>query len=53
MSTLLAMGMKPEDMITFPVPPISGSKITSWTTDPFTLTMLAVSKDYEKQGYGA
>ncbi|OXL86105.1 hypothetical protein BCV73_25755 [Paenibacillus sp. SSG-1] len=45
MSTLLAMGMKPEDIVTFPVPPIDGSKITSWTTDPFTLTMLSVNKD--------
>ncbi|WP_165280054.1 ABC transporter substrate-binding protein [Paenibacillus protaetiae] len=45
MSTLLAMGMKTDDMITFPVPPIEGSKITNWTTDPFTLTMLSVNKD--------
>ncbi|WP_231638548.1 ABC transporter substrate-binding protein [Paenibacillus sp. JCM 10914] len=45
MSTLLAMGMNPEDIIAFPVPPLEGSKITSWTTDPFTLTMMSVNKD--------
>jgi ABC-type glycerol-3-phosphate transport system substrate-binding protein len=45
MATLLAMGMKPDDIITFPVPPLEGSKIHSWTTDPFTLTMLSVNKD--------
>ncbi|WP_194843326.1 ABC transporter substrate-binding protein [Paenibacillus sp. B01] len=45
MSTLLAMGMSPDDIITFPVPPLSGSKIASWTTDPFTLTQLSVNKD--------
>jgi multiple sugar transport system substrate-binding protein len=45
MATLLAMGMKPDDIMTFPVPPIQGSKIQSWTTDPFTLTMLSVNKD--------
>lgn len=45
MSTLLAMGMKPENIITFPVPPLEGSKIQAWTTDPFTLTQLSVNKD--------
>ncbi|MBB6735671.1 ABC transporter substrate-binding protein [Cohnella zeiphila] len=45
MSSLLAMGMNPDDIVSFPVPPISGSKITQWTTDPFTLTMLSVNKD--------
>ncbi|MFF2483447.1 ABC transporter substrate-binding protein [Paenibacillus sp. NPDC058071] len=45
MSTLLAMGMNQEDIITFPVPAIEGSKIPQWTTDPFTLTMLSVNKD--------
>ncbi|MFC5651842.1 ABC transporter substrate-binding protein [Paenibacillus solisilvae] len=45
MATLLAMGMNPDDIITFPVPPIKGSKIDSWTTDPFTLTMMSANKD--------
>ncbi|RXZ83228.1 extracellular solute-binding protein [Paenibacillaceae bacterium] len=45
MSTLLAMGMKAEDIIAFPVPPIAGSKLDKWATDPFTLTMMSVNKD--------
>jgi ABC-type glycerol-3-phosphate transport system substrate-binding protein len=45
MSSLLAMGMNPDDLVSFPVPPITGSKISSWTTDPFTLTMLSVNKN--------
>jgi len=45
MSTLLAMGMNSEDIVAFPVPPLKGSKIDKWETDPFTLTMMSVSKD--------
>lgn len=45
MSTLLAMGMNPDDIIAFPIPPLAGSKLDSWSTDPFTLTMLSVNKD--------
>jgi multiple sugar transport system substrate-binding protein len=43
MATLTAMGMKGEDIIAFPVPPISGSKYTEWTSNPFTLTQVSVS----------
>ncbi|MBM6384925.1 MAG: extracellular solute-binding protein [Paenibacillus sp.] len=49
MSTLLAMGMSSDDIFTFPVPPLEGSKINSWTTDPFTLTMLSVNKDSQNK----
>ncbi|WP_413378707.1 ABC transporter substrate-binding protein [Paenibacillus taichungensis] len=49
MSTLLAMGMSPDDIFTFPVPPLEGSKINSWTTDPFTLTMLSVNKNSQNK----
>lgn len=45
LSTLMAMGMKPEDIVVFPVPPIKGSKYTSWKINPFTLTMLSVAKN--------
>ena len=45
MSTLLALGMNSEDIITFPIPPLAGSKIKKWVTDPFTLTMMSVNKD--------
>ncbi|WP_188892493.1 ABC transporter substrate-binding protein [Paenibacillus radicis (ex Gao et al. 2016)] len=45
MSTLLAMGMNADDIVTFSVPPIAGSKLDKWSTDPFTLTMMSVSKD--------
>lgn len=43
MSSLAAMGMKSDDMYAFPVPALAGSKITSWTANPFALTELAVS----------
>lgn len=45
MSTLLAMGMNAEDIIAFPIPALEGSKINKWATDPFTLTMMSVSKE--------
>jgi multiple sugar transport system substrate-binding protein len=45
MSTLLAMGMSADDFIAFPVPPLEGSKIDHWSTDPFTLTMMSVNKN--------
>jgi ABC-type glycerol-3-phosphate transport system substrate-binding protein len=43
MSTLLAMGMNPDDFIAFPIPPLEGSQINEWATDPFTLTMMSVN----------
>ncbi|GKX27693.1 hypothetical protein SH1V18_01730 [Vallitalea longa] len=49
MSTLLAMGMNEEDIFTFTVPAIEGSKYPEWTMNPFTLTMLSVSNQSDKQ----
>lgn len=44
LSTLIAMGMDPNDLVVFPVPPIAGSKLSPWKINPFTLTMMSVKK---------
>ncbi len=45
MSTLIALGMAPEDVVIYSLPPLAGSKHMEWKNNPFTLTMMSVLKD--------
>ncbi len=48
-ATLQAMGMNMDDVFSFPIPALEGSKITEWTVTPGTLTGLGVSLNSEQK----
>lgn len=45
MSTLIALGMAPEDVVIYSLPPLPNSQYMAWKNNPFTLTMMSVLKD--------
>jgi len=45
MSTLIALGMNPDDVVIYALPPLRGGKYMAWKNNPFTLTMMSVMKN--------